>query len=418
MDSILGFLGSKDKVGFVGRLIYPSLFDGGAAVNDRKGSERDDSSGLSSECLSLSPPIDSTTVTRYRNLAKSLQSRSDGFFLYEFMMWCVEVGLYIHPALRGSRRNSEMRDHAFYVAERVPRLTPLVAIPESCLIGFKRILIGNEKLEAMESNAVCEATREVEFNRLNAGEGEAADICAFFFSSLNMMISDLVSVRGSRLTDRRYPFAEALSKVRSIHNAPYFSPETVMDARGGGATDEPSLADVHLQMIRNYVNAGPLVNKVPAADLLWLTSICLSHSTPLSIGQQDSIGMVPLVHLFPHGGKQTNSFLVSRHGKRSMEFLATFFQHHCGIDFSVSKEDYVFLVTDQVLAEGQEVCVQSMAPVCDSDVEAEQMWRLSCGSVPHDFLLSAEVERKRRQLEAEMVEKGSALIREKKREAS
>lgn len=64
--------------------------------------------------------------------------------------------------------------------------------------------------------------------------------------------------------------------------------------------EECCLADILLQMIRNYLNGGPLVGKIGREDLMAAVSMCLSHSTPLVIGPRRSIGIIPLVHLFPH----------------------------------------------------------------------------------------------------------------------
>lgn len=71
-----------------------------------------------------------------------------------------------------------------------------------------------------------------------------------------MIVADLITAHSSPLSDHRHAFAHALSKTRTIQNAPYFDDDVVF------SPDEPCLADVFLQMIRNYINGGPLVNKV------------------------------------------------------------------------------------------------------------------------------------------------------------
>lgn len=344
----------------------------------------------------------------YRQLAMDLQSPADAQFFYLMMMWCHDKGIFIHPCVRGRRSYSPFRDHQFYVTDKVRRLTPLLAVPESLLIGFQPLDAQNRE----DRNNLYDEKKEEEFNRLNAGESSAADICSFFFSSLSMMVSDLVTARGSPLTDARHVFAEMLSKVRTLQNAPYFDNDVVLDR----SSEEMGLADVLLQMIRNYVNAGPLVNKVSREDLLWLVSVCLSHSTPLTLGPHASIGIVPILHLFPHGGKHTNSFVVARRTEGSHLKMANFIRRQCGLDFSHDYDGrWVYLVAERDLSPGEEVLVQAMAPACDADVEADQMWRLSCGATPDHYLTSQEVERKRRELQDEMVQRGAIQQMKKKK---
>lgn len=376
---------------------------GNHCERDDKGSEQHSSGvGPSSAVAPLLKMVlyKDHRLRRFRQLAIDLQSPADASFYYQLMMWAYNKGIFIHPSLRGRRCYSAFRDHQFYVSERVKRLTPLLAIPEALLIGF--LPLSAAALE--ERNNLYDEKKEKEFNQLNAGESSAADICSFFFNSLSMVVSDLVTARGSPLTDSRHVFAEMLSKVRTLQNAPFFDNDVVLDR----SSEEMGLADVLLQMIRNYVNAGPLVNKVSREDLMWLVSVCLSHCTPLTLGPHTSIGIVPMLHLFPHGGKMTNSFVVARRTEGSHLKMARFIRRRCGLDFSLDYDGrWVYLVPERTLEPGEEVLVQAMAPVCDSDVEADQMWRLSCGATPDHYLTSREVERKRRTLQEEMVQRGA-----------
>eukprot|EP00164_Ancoracysta_twista_P010835 GFYU01016484.1.p1 GENE.GFYU01016484.1~~GFYU01016484.1.p1 ORF type:complete len:226 (-),score=12.98 GFYU01016484.1:34-690(-) len=188
-----------------------------------------------------------------------------------------------------------------------------------------------------------------------------------------------------------------------------------------------SLADVVLQMIRNYIQGGPLTNKVDPAELMWAVSVCLSHSTPLVIGDRRSIGIVPIVHLFPHGGLATNAVVVARpspamerscgvapgRGARKMaeyaqrmsdgyEFPTLIRDEHLGVpvDNTTSRKPqpadggttgYVYVVAMRDITAGESVHMQAMAPVCEKDEESEHMWRLSCGGAPHNYYRTSEV---------------------------
>lgn len=342
----------------------------------------------------------------FRRMAVELSCLADEHFYYQLMMWCYESGVFIHPSLQARRRYSVFRDHQFFVAEKVSRFTPLIAIPRSLLLGFGKIFCSKADQDDEDQNALVDREKEAEFNRLNAGEAEASDICSFFFSSINMMVSDVVTAKGSPLTDKRYAFAQMLSKVRTLHNAPYLGDEVVLDHSSAEGT---GLADVLLQMIRNYIKAGPLVNKVPTDDLRWILSVCLAHSTPMSLGKNSaSIGIIPLVHLFPHGGRDTNSYVIAPPAHETGNSVETYIMKHCGLDFShqtgeKGKDSWVYLVPERDLEAGEEVRVQAMAPACDADIEAYHMWVLSCSTAPEDFLLSSEVEEKRRWIMGEMI---------------
>ncbi|PWV15486.1 Present in the outer mitochondrial membrane proteome 28 [Trypanosoma cruzi] len=341
----------------------------------------------------------------YLHHARELSQFSDAHDYYRLMMWCHDQRLFIHPAVCMRRHPSLYRDHIFAVSQDVERLTPLLAIPEALAIGFKDISNADDF-----DNDLRNEKREKEFNELNSGEGTDADVCRFFFDSLNMIVSDLVAAKSSPLTDPRWVFAELLGKVRTLKNAPYFEDDVVLDSETTG------LADVLLQMIRNYINGGPLVGKLDRAELRWAVSVCLSHSTPLVIASTRSIGMIPMVHLFPHGGKETNSFLVARTSRpNSTERIAAFFSKHHGYDFMRDREGkWIFLVPSRPLQSGEEIRLQAMAPVCGKDSEAEKMWRLSCAAAPQEYMTSSAVAHMQRCLTRELIDRGGDILAERR----
>ncbi|CAD2214892.1 hypothetical protein, conserved [Angomonas deanei] len=337
----------------------------------------------------------------YKLHATNLSSLSDSHYFYQLMMWCHDQNVFVNSCVRIQKCRSDYRQHSFFVNRDIPRLTPLVAVPERLAIGF---MDSNDREDA---NNLHDAEREKEFNKLNSGGGDSdSDICSFFFSALGMIVADLMTARSSKLSDPRSKFADLLSKVQTLANAPYFEDSVVFDP------DEPCLADVLLQMIRNYVNGGPLVNRVSRQELLWAVSVCLSHSTPLTVGTTPSIGIIPMVHLFPHGGKETNSFVIARSGREmASEKMNCFFRTQFDLDFSaLHEEKWIYVVNDTPLTAGEEIRLQAMAPVCDKDSEAEQMWRLSCGVAPAEYLSSAEVSRKQVALTEEIIQKGSIFL--------
>lgn len=337
----------------------------------------------------------------YLHHARQLSQFSDAHDYYRLMMWCHEERIFIHPAVCMHRRPSLYRDHAFFVSQDVDRLTPLLAIPEELAIGFKDV----ENIDDFGSN-LRDAKRETEFNKLNSGEQSDADVCQFFFSALSMLVSDLVAAECSALTDPRSVFAKLLGKVRTLKNAPYFEDDVVLD------TEATGLADVLLQMIRNYINGGPLVGKVDRGELCWAVSVCLSHSTPLLIASTSSIGVIPVVHLFPHGGMGTNAFIVARTSRSaSSEKISAYFEKFHGYDFMHERDGrWIYVVPSRPLCAGEEIRMQAMAPVCGKDSEAEKMWRLSCGAAPDDYMTSSAVAQMQHSLTCELVNKGEDIL--------
>ena len=316
----------------------------------------------------------------YRQLcAPPMTHYADNHYLQDLLQWCAARNVFIHPALEITHERSAYRDFAFRLRFPVPRHTPLIAVPEELVIGFK------EDVSDFDRNALFDAQKETNFFKANHGSDRSAaqvpalsnsntdseaphsdaDICDFFFYCLGTIVADLVTAQSSQLTDGRHEFAKNLTRIRTLQNAPYL-PENIVfaskkeegsskpvvvadkersgeakkaaqekgkekdgkkenvddgDASGFDADassslpreeEECCLADILLQMIRNYLNGGPLVGKLDRADLMAAVSMCLSHSTPLVIGPRRSIGIVPLVHLFPHGGTKTNAVVLGR----------------------------------------------------------------------------------------------------------
>lgn len=340
----------------------------------------------------------------YKQYALDLSFLADTHPYYQLMMWCHDYHLFVHPAVQVARHRTAFRDHVFRVTQDVAALTPLLAIPEHLVIGFQD---ANTESGADDGdrNNLYDATREAEFHKLNTGDNSDADVCRFFFASLGMIVSDLITARSSPLTDPRHLFAELLGKVSTLQNAPYFDDDVVLNP------NEPCLADVLLQMIRNYINGGPLVNKVPPDDLRWAVSVSLSHSTPLSIGAVRSIGIVPVVHLFPHGGTATNAYVVARTSRdRCAEKMNTFFRQTFHYNFeSQGQVRWIFVVPERSLKAGEEICLQAMAPVCEKDSEAAQMWRLSCGTAPESYMSSADMYTRQAAVTQAIITQGETL---------
>ncbi|KPA82398.1 hypothetical protein ABB37_03474 [Leptomonas pyrrhocoris] len=343
----------------------------------------------------------------YKQYALDLSYLADTHAYYQLMMWCHDHHVFIHPSVEMTRHRTAYREHVFRVKADVAPYTPLLAIPENLVIGFKdaNTEAGSDGADGDDRNNLYDAKREAEFHKLNTGDNADTDICQFFFASLGMIVSDLITARSSPLTDPRFLFAELLGKVSTLQNAPYFEDDVVFDP------NEPGLADILLQMIRNYVNGGPLVNKVPPDDLRWAVSLSLSHSTPLSIGAVRSIGIVPVVHLFPHGGTATNTYIVARTARdRCAEKMNAFFRHTFHYDFQAQAAGkWIFVVPERALKAGEEICLQAMAPVCEKDSEAAQMWRLSCGTAPESYLSSADVYARQAAVTDAVIRQGEAL---------
>ncbi|KAG5494044.1 hypothetical protein JKF63_01878 [Porcisia hertigi] len=345
----------------------------------------------------------------YKQYAMDLSVWADTHSYYQLMMWCHDHHVFVHPTVEIRRHHSVFREHSFRVKEDVEAFTPLLAIPEDLIIGFRdaNTTSSDPTADIDDRNNLYDAQREAEFHKYNTGGNTDVDICQFFFSSLGMIVSDLITAKSSPLTDPRHLFADLLSKVPTLQNAPYFDEEVVFDSH------ETCLADVLLQMIRNYINGGPLVNKVPLHDLRWAVSVSLSHSTPLSIGAVRSIGIVPVVHLFPHGGKETNAHVIARTARdRSAEKMNTFFREKFGYDFQgQASGKWIYVVPERPLKAGEEIRLQAMAPVCAKDDESEQMWRLSCGTVPESYMTSAQVSARQAAVTQIIVQEGEVLLK-------
>ena len=292
--------------------------------------------------------------------------------MYRFAVWCDLNDVFIHPTLRMVRQPSSYRDHRFYVSsERIPQHAPLISIPEPLLIGFK---------DATKDEPAMQFREDAD----GSGGFTDSDVCSFFFTSLGLLVSDLLVALNSAKTDARHFFANSLHQTRTLHNAPYLE-DVVFDPR------ETCLADVVLQMMKNFINAGPLSGRVSRPELCWASSVSLSHSTPMSYGTRaPSIGIIPFVHLFPHGGERTNCVVLANRGDRSVGKIRSFFEENFQLGFN---GENLFVVPIRNLRPGEEAAMQPMAPICniDDDELADHMWRLSCGSRPHKALATARL---------------------------
>lgn len=329
--------------------------------------------------------------------------------LYQLMHWCDERNIFLHPSIRIDRDPTAFRDYTMVVQHRISKYCPLIAVPEELCIGFKDMeergknLPENDLMDEAKAKAFAEAT----------GAGDS-DVCQFFFDSLGMIVTDLLSAVHSPLTDKRSLFCQSLRKVRTLLNAPYFGD----DVRFG--KDDTALADVLLQMIRNYIAGGPLVGRIERDVLQWAVSLCMSHSTPLAMGSTKSIGIVPLVHLLPHGGESCNCVVIARSTRRHAgRHMMNFFKHAFGLDFDmfgdgdVGREPrWVYLVPIRDLEPGEPLLTQVMAPVCDSEKEAEHMWRLSCGTAPPSSLPTSKLMSLQADVVKDIVAKGKAAADE------
>ena len=324
-------------------------------------------------------------------IVRGLRSGGDTHMMQLLLRWCGGHGARLHPALTpvpsyivaGQGDAATFRDFRWVVTEDVPALTPLLAIPESVCIGFKDTE-SEDDVAALKQGTTSAAASSVDDTKKAADEESDSDMCAFFFTALGLLVNDLLVAVNNSLTDPRYLLARALQRTRTCHNAPYLEPHAfnaTMPAHGDGT----SLAAVFLQMVHNYIQAGPLTGKVERDMLLWAVSVCLSHSTPLEIAGRRSIGIVPLLHLFPHGAGDVNAAPVTRRARGGSGCeLADFF---AAVSPAMSLErkhhtNYIFVVTTRPVRAGEAVALQAMAPVCNRTEEADDMWRLTCGAPP------------------------------------
>jgi hypothetical protein len=305
--------------------------------------------------------------------------------MYRFALWCSKNQIYLHPSVKMRHSPSLFRDHRFYLGcEAIPRHCPLVAIPEGLVIGYKDATKDSPEIEFRKP---AEEPTTSSNSATDPSKDDQEDICSFFFTSLGLLISDLLVALNSKETDLRHFFAFSLHRLRTLQNAPYLD-NVVFDR------NETCLADVVLQMVRNFINAGPLSGKVSRQELLWATSVAMSHSTPLSFGTRSpSIGILPLIHMFPHGGKQTNCVLLANRGSKSAERIQQTIQQQFSFQFP---PETIFVVPFRSIRPYAEVALQPMAPCCNLDASnvdesTERMWILSCGADPKEGLSAAQL---------------------------
>lgn len=402
----------------------------------------------------VSAPVDH--IAMYRNSSRRKDyvdqalrlSRVSGVHeLYHLMTWCHQQDIFLHPLVRLEREPTAFRDYRMIVTQRVAKHTPLLAIPLSSAIGFRGVELEKGGVrrndEVASQNTLHDAEREKNFTE--ASGTSDYDVCQFFFSCLGMVVGDLVTALNSPQTDDRHAFAKSIHlSVRTLLNAPYFS----SDVHFGD--QDTCLADVLLQMIHNYLNGGPLVGKVDRPELQWAISVCLSHATPLTIGSQRSLGILPLVHMLPHGGLDTNSVVIARPSRRqASERIDAYFTQRFGCSFKkpqkqqrlvvvdehtgLTKEgksksgggggtdgggdedddEWVYVVPLRDLEAGESILTQAMAPVCDKETEAAHMWRLSCGVVPDRSMPTSQLQKLQDDTLKEIIAKGGEILKKR-----
>ena len=261
----------------------------------------------------------------YRRMARFVPPGPDRRSLETLLAFALSAGIFLHPGLVAVRLESRYRTFRFLMHDtvgEVGRLTPLVAVPEALTLGYLDPSSGDARAEMRRGTVMAaqqEATVGAAAGKPSTEVEEEGDVCNFFFDSLSLLVNDILVALNNRHSDPRYPFANSLHMSRTLPNAPYLTdvdtlvpepsasgPTTSSD----GPTPEPSVADVLLRMVHNYVDGGPLSGKVEKHELQWAVSTALSHATPLTVRGLPGIGIVPIVHLFPHGEDRLNAVIV------------------------------------------------------------------------------------------------------------
>ena len=290
---------------------------------------------------------------------------------------CANNGIFIHPALRLMRRPSIYRDHAFVLHQRVQQYAPLLAIPIESCIGFK--LADNEDhVAALGIGTGHGAERAASSMQTKATDEDGdTDVTGFFFKSIGLVVNDLLIAHNNAETDSRHIFAKALLRARCLQNAPYIETSAFSTT-----SDEPSMAEVSHQMIHNYIQSGPLTGKVDRNELLSALSLSLSHSTALKIGDAAALGIIPLVHMLPHGEHELNAVLMaSPSTARENDAVHAYFKEHCPVTGGFSRDtQYIYVIATQHIEAGHQIATQPMAPACG--VDAADMWKLASGAPP------------------------------------
>ena len=364
----------------------------------------------------------------YAQLARQVGPGADVHMLRLLMDACATRGAFVHPALALARRATQYRDHGLVAHAPLPRLTPLLAVPEALCLGYKDASDRTDvsALGFGSYHSPADAAASTGADRLAAGstattadDDSGSDIVSFFFTSLGLLVNDLLVARNNPRTDPRYVLARSLQHTRTLQNGPYLEPgafdaddwwaeelsasdtDSARDDDDANSRDDGdgkgkrssrraghNLVAVCHQMLHNYIHSGPLTGKVDIDELKWAVSVALSHSTPLRIGPRHGIGVVPLLHLLPHGERNLNAVCVTR---PATERSASAVQDWWGAQFPwlALRRDcgYVTVVAARDIAPGEEIALQPMAPACG--VEGRAMWGLACGAPPPGSAVSS-----------------------------
>lgn len=313
----------------------------------------------------------------------------------------------------------------------VPDLTPLIIVPVSCVLGFMDPMDEAEKKDMMKGTATAAGVAIENKNLASQQSGAAGaacsssssaspmdddattqheDACKYFFDSLSLIVNDCIVAAGnSTAADRRHVFAsQLLYGTRTLKNAPYLS-----DRDFAVVGQSCPLAEALRHMVHNFVDNGPLSGKVERVQLQSAVSLALSHSTvladvtvkrevdhmggllrgagteivvdpsasavaallsadtsgksPRPPSARSGVGIIPWLHLLPHGGGQLNAVTLSFSSKQAAAasdwiaeqlpaMASPFARRHL-------KNGFFMLVACEDIGPGEEVCAQTMAPL-------------------------------------------------------
>lgn len=336
----------------------------------------------------------------FDSMLSGLAGGADAHMLRMLFRWCEAHGIVMNPGMRVTRAAdlTNFREHVFVMDSDVKKHALLLAVPEELCIGLKNAdapeELDNMKRGTAHGDAGVRATQN---------DDDDKDMCAFFFQALGVLVNDLLVAHGNTVSDPRNFLARALHRTRTAHNAPY------LDAMSFGST-ETCLAEVVLQMVHNFVQSGPLTGKVERDLLNWAVSVSMSHSTPLAIAGRRTIGIVPVLHLFRHGGVAMNAGIMARKtdaDERRLQALFGATSPELTLD---PQTRYVYVVAARDLAPGDEVCLQAMAPVCNRTEEADHMWRLTSGGPPPEPCMPSDEYQALQRLLREEVHRCAAAV--------
>lgn len=331
---------------------------------------------------------------------------ADSFPLQQLANWSSEAGIFLHPDLEFIRGASDYRDYRLKAKDGalLQYLTPLAIFPSSCLIGFSDPGDEAEKKDMMKGTSTAAGVavenkmeeQEKQQQQQNGGIVKAEDVCKFFFDSLSLLVNDCISAQNNSSSDTRHLFSSILlSGTRTLKNAPYLSDKDF--AVVGQACP---LAEAFRYMVQNFVDNGPLSGKVERPLLQTAVSLALSHATvlPMKISRSvdnfgnlirggmnstkiesapGGLGIVPWLHMLPHGGQILNAVAISVSSVDVLDFAKWIHEQvpESGLFFPTSsssssrvlkdqfKNGFVFLAAAEDIGPNEEVCTQMMAPL-------------------------------------------------------